>query len=104
MKLKRYFYWIAVVTIVGVLSGLWLLDQSNADDPEIKPDNKLFLPFVTTDSSATNANFVTAETIQIAQGTSGGGRIDAFTFYIPYNSNNMAAQFNAGSDSRHSIY
>jgi uncharacterized repeat protein (TIGR01451 family) len=98
MKLKRYFYWIAVVMIVGALSGLWLLDQSNADDPDPKGDNKLFLPFVTTDSSATNANFVTAETIQIAQGTSGGGRIDAFTFYIPYNSNNMAAQFNAGSN------
>ncbi len=94
MKIKRYFYGIAVVTIVGFLSSVWLLLQSHADDPNTKLDNTVFLPLVTTGGDAAS---ITAQAIQIAQGASGGGRIDAFTFFIPYAATTMAAQFDAGS-------
>lgn len=97
MKMKRYFYWIAVVTIVGFISSLGLLLQSKADDPDPKPDNKVFLPFVTTDGNATNAVSITSKTIQIAQGTLGGGRIDAFTFFIPFEADLLDNQFDVST-------
>jgi hypothetical protein len=95
MTLKKYFYWIAVVVIVGFLSGLWLVVQSKADDPDPKPGNQVFLPFVTTDGGATNTE-ITVKQIHVAQ-SGAGGRIDAFTFYIPYAAEAMAAQFDVGS-------
>lgn len=97
MTLKRYFYWIAVVIIVGFLSTFWLYVQSNADDPDPKPGNQVFLPFLTTDGNPTNTNNVTSQVILVPQATSAGGRIDAFTFYIPYAATAMAVQFDIGS-------
>jgi uncharacterized repeat protein (TIGR01451 family) len=101
MKKKRYLHLIAVMTIVGVLSSLWLLVQSKADDPDPKSDNQIFLPFITTDGNATPATDITevkASLVQIAQGNAAGGRIDAFTFFIPYAATAMAAQFDVGSN------
>ncbi|GIK42093.1 MAG: hypothetical protein BroJett011_59260 [Chloroflexota bacterium] len=97
MILKRYFYWVAVGIMVGFLSGLWLVVQSKADDPDPKLGNQVFLPFITTDGSATNADNITFKHIQVAQSSAAGGRIDAFTFFIPFAAESMAAQFDAGS-------
>jgi hypothetical protein len=90
--MKKYIRLALGAVILGGISSLWLLLQSNADDPNPKPTNKVFLPFVTTDDSATNAASLTAKTIQIAQGNA-GGQIDAFTYFIPYETNQLDDQF-----------
>ncbi len=81
MKIKKYFHWMTVAAIVGLMSSFWLLVQSNADDP--KPGNQIFLPLITTDDSAPTAPAVTARPLT-TQAIGSGGRIDAFTFYVPF--------------------
>ncbi|NJN92711.1 MAG: hypothetical protein HC875_00805 [Anaerolineales bacterium] len=100
MKLKRYLYWIAALILVGLTGGLGLVVQSNADDPEPKATSEIFLPFVTGGTGVGDtAASVTANLVEIAQGPAGGGRIDAFTFFIPYAAESFAAQLDAGSNS-----
>jgi len=100
MKIKSHLYWITVLTLIGLLGGIGLLVQSKADEPDSKPNTQVFLPFVTTGNSATNSTDITFKHIDIAQSAAGGGRIDAFTFFIPYATEAAAAQFDAGSDDR----
>jgi uncharacterized repeat protein (TIGR01451 family) len=100
--MKKYICLALGAVILGGISSLWLLVQSNADDPNAKLDNKVFLPFVTTDGSATNAASLTVKTIQIAQGNA-GGQIDAFTFFIPYETNQLDDQFNIGQSTSNLI-
>ncbi|MBI1880177.1 MAG: IgGFc-binding protein, partial [Chloroflexi bacterium] len=94
--MKKYICLVLWAAILGGISSLWLLVQSNADDPDTEPGNQIFLPFVTTNGSVTNADGIAAKNIQIAQGSSGGGRIDAFTFYIPYPTDILDDQFEVG--------
>lgn len=98
MKIKRYLYWIAALILVGLSSGLGLVVQSNADDPEPKATAEIFLPFVTGGEGVSDtAASVTANLVEIAQGAAGGGRLDAFTFFIPYAAEAMAIQFDVAS-------
>ncbi|MCQ3977743.1 MAG: hypothetical protein DPW09_30315, partial [Anaerolineae bacterium] len=97
MKIKRHLYWITVLTLIGLLGGLGLLVQSKADEPDSKPNTQVFLPFITTGEGDTNPTDITIKHIKIAQGAAGGGRIDAFTFFIPYATESAAAQFNVGA-------
>lgn len=97
MKIKRYLYWITALILFGLSSGLGLVVQSNADDPEPKATSEIFLPFVTGGEGGSDTTSVTANLIEIAQGPAGGGRLDAFTFFIPYAAEAMAIQFDAAS-------
>lgn len=98
MKIKRHLYLITVFSLVALLGGLGWLVQSKADEPDPKPNTQIFLPFVTKGEDTTNPAGITAQHIEIAQSAAGGGRIDAFTFFIPYAAKSFAAQLDAGSN------
>lgn len=89
----------AVVTIVGLLSSLWFLVQSKADDPDTKPDNQVFLPLIGAgdDNAAAGISNAAITTNQIsAQANGVGGRIDGFTFVIPFPADVFDDQLEAG--------
>lgn len=96
MKLKNKFYWIVVVTVVGLLSSLWFLVQSKADDPDSKSGNQIFLPLINGDGNATNATAITPKQIT-TQAVGDGGRIDGFTYYIPFPADFLDDQLERGA-------
>lgn len=91
--MKKYIRLALGAAILGGICSFWLFGQSNADDPNSKPGYQIYLPFVTRNDGATNADNITANPIPIAQVNSNGGRIDNFTFFIPYPADILDDQF-----------
>ncbi|MCL4297157.1 MAG: hypothetical protein KJ077_15580 [Anaerolineae bacterium] len=94
--MKKYIRLVIGAAILGGISSLWWLGQSNADDPNSKPGNQVFLPFIRIEGNATNAQSITARSIPSAQVNSTGGRIDNFTFFIPFPTDILDDQFETG--------
>lgn len=86
--MKKYIRLALWAAILGGVSSLWMLGQSRADDPNSKSGNQIYLPLVMGRGDATHATHnITSDYVQLIQAPAsgqGGGRIDAFTFFIPF--------------------
>lgn len=103
--MKKYIRLALAAAILGGISSLWLLVQSNADGPNSKPDNQIYLPFVITNDNAPNVNNITAQPRQIAPAQLGpeAARIDGFTFFIPFEADLLDDMFNQGQSTQNLI-
>lgn len=97
MKQMEKYLSIMVMGIGLAVAGslLWRLAQVNATGPDT--DHKLFLPLVVTGQDS--ADGIATDPIHNFGVTGQGGRIDAFTFYIPYEADRLDDQFNIGQTS-----
>lgn len=82
-----------------MLGLLWSAGHSHADDPDSKPGNPVFLPLITTGDKAANSANLTPKPVKITQITAQGGRVDAFTYFIPYQADLLDDQFHVGQSS-----
>ncbi|GIK42094.1 MAG: hypothetical protein BroJett011_59270 [Chloroflexota bacterium] len=94
--MEKYIRLALGAAILGGICSFWLFGQTNADDPDSKPDHQIYLPLVTTNDNARNVNNITANSIPIALVNSTGGRIDNFTFFIPFAADLLDDQFEVG--------
>ncbi|MFN8454879.1 MAG: hypothetical protein U0401_09465 [Anaerolineae bacterium] len=86
------------ITLVLLGSLVWRDAQVNASDPDT---NQVFLPFVI--NSHNSHDVITTNPIDNLGITGQGGQIDAFTFFIPYQTDRLDDQFNIGQTSRNLI-
>jgi uncharacterized repeat protein (TIGR01451 family) len=100
--MKKYIRLVLGAAILGGICSLWLLGQSNADDPLSKPGYQVYLPLVTANDNVTNTDNITVKYGQIspAQLGSEGVRIDGFTFFIPFEADLLDDMFNQGQSTQ----
>jgi uncharacterized repeat protein (TIGR01451 family) len=94
MKTKKHLSIIVLgITLTIIGSMLWKSSQVKASDPDTK--HQIYLPLVINEQGQAAAVALTTP-INEAQITGQGGRIDAFTFYLPYTADLLDDQFNIG--------